>query len=80
MRRQLSEWFGRMRGGVSAVLGVDELLILVGLGLLTAGLWSLVEQAALIAPGLVLLWIAVPQRTAFVVHEKRPGPPAQGGS
>ena len=83
MRRQLSEWSGRVRRGLAAVVGVDELLIGAGLGLVTAGLWSLVQQAALMAPGLVLLWIALPQRTTFVargVSEKRPGPPAQGGS
>lgn len=49
-------------------IGVDEIMLLIGLVLLTAGLWSLVRAAALIAPGLVLLWMAVPPRHAFLAR------------
>jgi hypothetical protein len=57
-----------LRASVHALVGVDELLLLVALGLITTGLWVVVGIAALIAPGLVLLWIALPSRTGFLVR------------
>lgn len=80
MRRRLSEVGAAAWRALTAIVGVDELLVGAGLVLVTMGLWSLVDRAALIAPGLVLLWIAVPQRTRFVAGggDKRQAP--QGGA
>jgi hypothetical protein len=59
---------------IASVFGLDECLLLLGLGLVTAALWPLVAQVALLAPGLVFVWIALPARAAFVAksptHEK----------
>lgn len=59
----------------AALLGVDEALLGLALVLLTAGLWAVIHAAALIAPGLVLLWMVVPPRHAFVARTE---PPASG--
>lgn len=86
-RRRLSEvwaWVAAAAAAVwraiTAVIGADELLVCVGLGLLTAGLWSLVQESALVAPGLVLLWIALPQRTPFVAGRTDTRQPPQEGA
>ena len=86
-RRRVSERIGAGAVAIAAawraVLGADELLVVVGLVLLTAGLWPIADQGALVAPGLVLLWIALPQRTSFVIgaSEKRPSStPPHGGA
>lgn len=64
--RAAGGWFGRQ---------VDEILVAVGLALVTVGLWPVAGRSALVVPGLVLLWIALPQRVAFVarVAEKPKG-------
>ena len=51
---------------VTQAVGWDEALLLLGLILLTAGLWPVLHRGALSAPGVVLLWIALPSRTRFV--------------
>lgn len=51
---------------VTGVVGFDELLVAVGLALIAAALWPVVGRLALLAPGLVLVWIALPQRASFV--------------
>lgn len=53
---------------VTSVIAREELLVLAGLILLTHGLWPLLGQQALVAPGLVLLWIGVPQRVTFIAR------------
>lgn len=60
----------------SREVGRDELLLGLGLLLLTGGLWARVGPVALVAPGLVLLWIALPPRWAFVVRQ--PETPGKG--
>ena len=57
--REVCAWVGRQ---------VDEILVAGGLALVTVGLWPIVGRSALVVPGLVLLWIALPQRVAFVAR------------
>ena len=52
------------------VLGGDEIILVAALALITCGLWLLAGQATLLAPGFVLLWVALPSRVPFIV---RPG-------
>ena len=59
---------------VMAAIGLDEIILGVGLVLLTVGLWAEFGWAALAAPGVVLVWIALPARSrliASVVSEPR---------
>jgi len=51
--------------------GSQELTLSAGLALLTGGLWGWIGPLALVAPGLVLVWIALPQRHGFVVRPPR---------
>lgn len=51
---------------VTGMVGADEILLIVALVLVGAGCWQVWRPAGLIAPGLVLLWIAMPSRAAFI--------------
>lgn len=51
----------------------EEIWIAIGLVLIVVGLWSRVGALSLVAPGLVVLWIALPSRAPFVT---RPEPSA----
>lgn len=44
----------------------DEIVLALGLLFITTGLWSIVGRAALIAPGIVLTWIALPTRRRLI--------------
>lgn len=64
----------KMLAGLRALIGVDELVLLVALTLIVIALWPIVGCRALLAPGVVLLWIALPARAPFLVRppEKPP--------
>jgi len=47
----------------------DELLIVVGLALLARGFWLAWPPAAYIVPGALILWMALPSRSAFIVRK-----------
>ena len=49
-------------------LGADEVVFIAALLLITAGVWLFVGQASLIAPGVVLLYVALPSRQPFIVR------------
>ena len=63
----------RSAAWVGRTIGAEELVLAAGLTLVTIGLWPVVGQAALVVPGVVLVWVALPQRTAFV--QRTPAPP-----
>jgi hypothetical protein len=65
--RSVAAW-----AAVTAAMGPDELLLTLALALVTVGLWPLVGLAALVAPGIVLLWIALPTRSSFVQRTPEP--------
>lgn len=45
--------------GVSSEIGRAEVLILLGVVLVSVGLWPHLGRAALVVPGLVSLWLAL---------------------
>lgn len=66
----------RSRAWLAAIFGPnglqrDELFLLVGVLLLARGLWLAWAPAGYIAPGAIVLWIALPTRARFIVP--RPG-------
>ena len=63
----------RVRNAIAAVVGADELLLACALALVTVGLWPIIGRSALVVPGTVLLWIALPSRAPLVVRP--PSPP-----
>lgn len=56
----------RVIAAIVSVVGADELALIGALALLVAGLWPVLGQRALVVPGLVWLWIALPSRHPFV--------------
>jgi hypothetical protein len=58
----MREWANR----IIAEIDRDDVFIGLGLVLVTVGLWAVVHVAALIAPGAVLLWVALPTRRSFL--------------
>lgn len=73
----MSRWRDAWRA-VLTIVGADELALSVALVLIVIGLWPLVGRVALLVPGLVLLWIALPARQPFLhrslLTEKKPLP------
>ncbi len=61
--------------GFVALFGAEELLLLLALGLCVAGLWPIIGQRALLVPGAVLLWIALPSRAPLVARPAVEKPP-----
>lgn len=59
---------GRTRNAVTHVIGADELALGLALGLVAAGFWRMPswQAGAFLAPGVVLLWVFLPQRARFV--------------
>lgn len=51
---------------LTAIIGLDELLLIVALALITLALWPWVGRGALLPAGLVLLWVVLPSRATFV--------------
>ena len=59
-------------GALRAAVGPDELALGFALTLVSAGAWMVYAPAALLLPGLILVWLALPSRAPFV----RSTPPA----
>ena len=53
---------------LAPLVGAEELLLLVGLVLVSFGLWSVWKPGAFLVPGAVLVWIALPSRSPFVAR------------
>lgn len=57
---------------ISSVIGRDELTLLVGLGLLTAGVWPVLGVSSLAVPGAIVVWLVLPARLPFVHRPQEP--------
>lgn len=53
---------------IAGQVGRDELAIAAGLALLAVGLWGVWRPGSYLAPGLVILWMALPSRPVFVTR------------
>lgn len=51
---------------VATAIDKEDLLTLVGLVLVASGLWYVSRAAALILPGLILLWMFIPTRPPWI--------------
>ncbi len=54
---------------VVSIIGPDEIMLATALLLVSAGFWTVWRPASYLVPGLVLLWIALPQRASFVLRQ-----------
>lgn len=59
-------------------VGADELYLWGGLALVATGFWDVWRPASFIAPGMALIWIAMPQRAPFV-HRAPAAPDSKKG-
>lgn len=67
MRSWLSA-FARLLGQAIAAIGVDVLVLILGLVMVTVGLWPWIGRGALLVPGVVLTWLSLPSRLPFVLR------------
>lgn len=58
--------FKRLLTALAEAFGADEAMLLIGLCLITVALWPAFGVAALLLPGLIVTWMALPSRTPFV--------------
>lgn len=54
---------------ITSIVGVDEMGLLVALGLIAAGFSMVWLPGAFLVPGAVLLWIWLPVRKGFVQRD-----------
>lgn len=57
-----------MASVLGSLVGADEVALLIAMGLIVTALWPWVGQGALLVPGLVLLYLALPARTSFIAR------------
>lgn len=64
----------RLTAAWGVLFGADEVTLMLGLVLLVVSLWPAFQQLALLPAALVLIWMALPSRAAFVskVPESEP--------
>lgn len=53
---------------IAGLIGPDEILVGAALVLIAVGMWQVWKPGAFLVPGVVLLWIGIPQRAPFVNH------------
>ena len=68
----------RVLTALASEVGRDEVMLLLALGLVALGLWQMWAPAACLLPGLILLWMFLPARPAFVVRTDRAPGRAEG--
>lgn len=56
-----------LAASIQNAVGLDEILVSIALVLVTVALWPTFARGALLAPGLVLLWVALPARSVFLI-------------
>lgn len=70
LRRKAGAWLARAGEAIAAEVGRDELFILAALLLIATGFWDLWRPGSYLAPGGVLLWLALPTRARFVASSE----------
>jgi len=56
----------RLWGWVRGLVGLHEIALAMATGLISYGFWRSWSPGAFLVPGLVLLWIVLPQRVSFL--------------
>lgn len=76
--RLIRQRSNRIIAAVAALVGVDEIGLVLGLALLSVGARMVWPPAGSLAPAAVLLWIYLPQRVPFIHRERTERRPQQG--
>lgn len=66
LRRRVGVGVARAAAAVSGEIGRDEVYLCGALALIGYGCWDLWRPGSFLVPGIVLLWISLPQRARFV--------------
>ena len=66
LRRKVGALIVRAFAAVASEFGRDEVYLGAGLLLIAYGCWDLWRPGSFLAPGGVLLWIALPCRSPFI--------------
>ncbi len=64
--RHVGAWGRAAWRAVTTVIGLDEVALLTGLVLVAIGLWDVWRPGAFLTPGVLLIWMTLPTRRAFV--------------
>lgn len=56
----------RVARAFGAAFDKEDVLTLIGLGMLAGGLWQISHAASIAVPGVILLWMFVPPRPPFI--------------
>lgn len=62
----------RVLSALRSAVGLDEVLLVSGLVMITVSLWPIAGRLALLAPGAVITWIVLPTRAPFIVRKIDP--------
>lgn len=71
LRATLRTSSARVHRAVRSVIGVDEALLLTGVGLIVVALWPVLGRLTLVIPGAVIVWLALPPRLPFLHRPSR---------
>lgn len=80
MRRSLTHArtsSARLWLALRAIIGLDEVLLLVGFGLITVALWPAIGRLALLIPGAAIIWLVLPTRAPFLHRPSANDPPTR---
>lgn len=76
MRMNIRRTWARSRGAletacraVAGAIGLQEVLVVIGLIALSAACWEIYRPAAYGVPGAVLLWWSLPSRPPFITRD-----------
>ena len=61
----MRSWSKAIRSALTAI-DASDVLVLIGLGLVGAGVWHWSPPGASVAVGVVVLWYALPPRPPFI--------------
>jgi hypothetical protein len=65
-RERVNDVWKLITRAVRAAIGVTECVLIVGLAFVVIALWPLVGRVALLPVGLVMVWVTLPVRSAFI--------------
>lgn len=72
MREAIGRVIQHTWSAITSVVGIDELLIYAAIGLVAKGASMVWAPGAYLVPGIVMLWMYLPQRGSFIARPPAP--------
>ena len=63
---RLRLWLARAWAWCQRELDAELIVVVLGVTLITIGIWPLAGRLALIVPGAIAVWLALPARASFI--------------